>query len=131
MQGWVHSDAAQVKVGIMQMQQALDAWQATGAEFMVPYFLALLAGAHAKVGQAREGLGLVTQALQRVERSGERWFEAELHRLRGELLLTRPERDAVQAEGAFLRAVEVARTQEARLWGATRGHQPVPPVARR
>jgi predicted ATPase/class 3 adenylate cyclase len=116
MQGWVLTDAAQVKVGIMQMQQALDAWRATGAEFMVPYFLALLAEAHAQVGQAREGLGLVTQALQRVERSGERWFEAELHRLRGELLLTRPERDEVQAEGAFLRAVEVARTQEARLW---------------
>jgi predicted ATPase/class 3 adenylate cyclase len=116
LQGWVLTDTAQVEMGITQMRQGLDAWRATGAEFMVPYFLALLAEAHAKVSQSREGLGLVAQALERVERSGERWFEAELHRLRGELLLARPSRDEAQAEEALHRALGVARAQQARLW---------------
>jgi len=59
---------------------------------------------------------LLDDALAQVNRTGERWFEAELHRLLGALLLTTPERDPLGAEACFQRALAVARGQEARLW---------------
>jgi predicted ATPase len=62
----------------------LDAWQATGAEVQRPYYLALLAEAYEKSGQAEEGLNVLAEALALVAKTGECWWEAELHRLTGE-----------------------------------------------
>jgi predicted ATPase len=102
--------------GIKEMRQGLAAWRATGAEHLVPYFQALLAGACASAARAAEGLRLVEDALSRAERTGERWCEAELLRLRGELLLLRGGRNRAVAEAAMRRARAVARRQGARLW---------------
>ena len=85
--GWAIAEQGQGKEGIAQIHQALSAWQAMGAAMAVPYFLALLAEAYGKVGEAEQGLTALVEALAQVEQTGERWYEAELYRLKGELVL--------------------------------------------
>jgi len=87
LQGWVLAEQRQGEEGIIQMRQSLAAYQATGAEIYRPYFLSLLVEAYVKVGQIEEGLTVLAEALAQVEKTGERFFEAELYRLKGELLL--------------------------------------------
>jgi predicted ATPase len=87
LRGWALARQGQGKEGIAQMRQGLAAWRATGAELVRPYYLALLAEAYGKVGQAGEGLTALTEALELVHKTEERWHEAELYRLRGELTL--------------------------------------------
>ena len=91
-------------------------WQATGAGFLVPYFRSLLAELHGRSGAVNAGLHLVTEALDRVEDTGERWFEAELHRMMGELMLRLPRSDPTAAEARFGHAAATARQQGAKLW---------------
>ena len=69
------------------MRQGMAAWRATGAEEQWPHYLALLVAAYGKVGQTEQELALLAEALAAVERSGERYYEAELYRLKGELSL--------------------------------------------
>jgi predicted ATPase len=78
-------------------------------------FPALIAEAHGRAGRPLASLELLAEALDRVEATGGRWFEAELHRLRGELLLA-GSGDADAAEVCFGCAIEVARQQGARMW---------------
>jgi predicted ATPase len=111
------------------MCQGLATLRAQGADIYRPYFLALLADAYGKVGQAEEGLSAVTEALAAVEKTAEHLWEPELYRLKGELLLTtaregrgmkdQSEAGALQqaqdqAEACFWQAIEVARRQEAK-----------------
>jgi predicted ATPase len=77
------------------------------------YYLALLAEAYGQVGQAEEGLHLIVEALTVVDKNGERWWEAELHRLKGELLLQTVS-DEPQVEACFLQALDVSRRQQAK-----------------
>src|SRR5262245_33962338 len=86
-QGWARSAQGQLEEGMTQMRQGLADLQATEAGVRCPYYLGQLADACGKAGQAEEGLNLVDEALALVHSTGERWPEAELHRLRGELLL--------------------------------------------
>jgi predicted ATPase/DNA-binding SARP family transcriptional activator len=113
--GWALAEGGQIEGGIGKMQQGLNAWRDTGAELVLPEFFFSLAEAYGKAGQTEEGLRLVAEALTRVQRTGERKFEAELYRLRGELLVGRVEA-AVEAERCFERALEVARRQRAKSW---------------
>jgi class 3 adenylate cyclase/predicted ATPase len=85
--GWALTEQGQGEEGIAQIRQGLAAWQATGAGWGQPRFLALLADAYGKVGQAEKGLTFVAEALATVKRTEERYWEAELYRLRGELTL--------------------------------------------
>ena len=102
--------------GLMQMRQGLAAYQATGAELWRPYYLALLAEAYDKGGQLAEGLRLLAEALALIDNSGEGWWEAELHRLRGEFVLGQEDarHKAVEAEECFQRALAVAQQQQAK-----------------
>jgi predicted ATPase/DNA-binding winged helix-turn-helix (wHTH) protein len=86
-QGWVLVEQGQAEAGIAKMRQGMATVQITGAELSMSYILAQLAEAYGKVGQEKEGLSLLAEALARVEKTGERWYEAELWRLKGELLL--------------------------------------------
>jgi predicted ATPase len=81
---------------------------------LVPHYISLLAGACEIAGQLEESLTLLEEALQIVERTGERWLEAELYRHRGQLLL-RQGHTAV-AEELYRKALSIAREQEAKLW---------------
>jgi predicted ATPase len=103
--------------GIALMQEAVAAFRATGAGTGVPHYLGLLADAHRMAGVPERGLDLLREGLALVDRSGERWCEAELHRLHGELLLGLRARNALtEAETCLHRAVTVARDQVARWW---------------
>jgi predicted ATPase len=114
LRGGALAEQGQGTEGIAQMRQGLAVFQATGAEVGRPYFLALLGEAYGRVGQVEEGLGVLAEALAAVEKSGERFYEAELHRLTGELLLARATADQAQAEGCLRRALDVARRQRAK-----------------
>ncbi|HZA67038.1 MAG TPA: AAA family ATPase, partial [Geminicoccaceae bacterium] len=116
MRGWALADAGEAEAGIAQLRRGLVAWEDTGAALIAPYYLGLLAKALAKAGRAGEGLGALTEALDRVAGTEELWFKAELHRLRGELLLVLPEPDQPEAEACFRQALAVAREQAARMW---------------
>jgi predicted ATPase len=87
LRGWALAEWEQGEEGIAQMRQGLAASRATGAERHWPYHLALLAEAYGKVGQVEEGLSTLAEALSLVDKNGERFYEAELYRLKGELLL--------------------------------------------
>ena len=98
------------------MRQGLAAYRATGAELFRPYFLALLAEACEEEGQAEEELTVLAEALATMDETEECWWEAELHRLKGELSLQSRQVRSPQseAEECFLQAIEVARKQQAK-----------------
>jgi len=100
--------------GISQIQQGLAAFRATGAEAIRSYGLALLAEATAKVGQGEAGLTLLAEALAVTNDKGERRWEAELYRLKGELLMRQTVPDKRQAESCFQQAMAIARNQQAK-----------------
>ena len=81
-----------------------------------PYFLALLAEAYGKVQQVEKGLALLGETLAVVDDTGEPRWDAELHRLKGELLLARAAEHHEEAETCFQHALDVARRQQARSW---------------
>jgi DNA-binding SARP family transcriptional activator/predicted ATPase len=114
--GWALAMQGQGEQGIVQIEQGLAAQSASGAGIARPCFLVLLAEAHAAGGRAEAGLGVLADALALVEHTGERYQEAEIHRLRGELLLRGSAADAAGAERAFEQALAVARRQQARSW---------------
>ena len=109
--------AESIEDGITLMHEGLAGWRATGAGLFVPFFLALLAEAYGEGGQAAEGLAALDEALTIVDsggEDGERMWDAELCRIKGELLLVRS-RD-VQAEACFQEALQLARSQRAKSW---------------
>ena len=112
-EGWALNEQGMEAVGIGKMQLGLTDWRATGAEIMRPYFHALLAEAYAKAKKPEEGLSELADALEAVERGGERFFEAELYRIKGELLLLRGDAE-VDAEECLCRAFEIAQRQSAK-----------------
>jgi predicted ATPase len=85
--GWTLVEQGRVAEGISQMRQSMAAYGATGADLGRSSYLALLAEAYGKGGRAEEGLAVLAEALAVVEEDGIRFNEAELYRLKGELLL--------------------------------------------
>lgn len=81
-----------------QIRQGMATWVSTGAEQGRAYFLALLAETYGRGGQVAAGLDVVAEALAVVDSTGESWWEAELHRLQGELLQQQTAPDEAQAE---------------------------------
>jgi len=87
LRGWALTEQGQIEEGLVQMRQGLTAYEATGSELGRSSYLALLAEAYGKVGQVEGGLALLAEALAAVDKTGERHYEAELYRLKGELTL--------------------------------------------
>ena len=112
--GWALTAQGQKAEGVGQVRQGLAAFRATGAELARPYYLALLAEVYAKVGQREDGLALLAEALATVHKTGERLWEAELHRLKGELLLALSVEKHTEAETCFHQALDIARRQQAK-----------------
>jgi predicted ATPase len=113
LQGWALVEQGQGEEGIVQIRQGLAAYLATGGEVGRPYWLFLLAEAYGTIAQPEEGLGILREALVLVDKTGERFYEAELHRLKGELLLLAADNEA-EAEACLHQALEVARRQQAK-----------------
>jgi predicted ATPase len=114
--GWALAAQGQGEAGIAQMHQGLAAIRATGQVVALSAWLAELAKAYGKSGQAEEGLRLLAEALAHVDHTGERHEEAEVYRLKGELLLQQAVPDVSQAEACFQQALAVSRRQQARSW---------------
>jgi predicted ATPase len=123
-QGWVHTYTGQMEKGIAELRESLADYS-QGTLSMVVHYKGYLADALARAGRVDEGLAVLEEALEQVERTNERFSEAELFRLRGELLAGKTRRggDAEtrregeeEVEACFRRAIEVAQRQEAKSW---------------
>jgi predicted ATPase len=137
MQGWALAEQGQGKEGIAQIHDGLAALQSTGAKMYRPWLLTILAAMHEKAGQTEAELTTLTEAFSIVEKNGERFSEAERWRLKGELTLQRANHKAkgknhkakiethlqpltpstqaeAEAEAYFLKAIEIARRQQAK-----------------
>ena len=112
--GWAKVNNGDIADGISLLLSGSAAYRATGAEVWMPYHLALLARAYEIAGQIQDAAALLEDALQTMERTGERWFAAELNRLKGQLLLRRGHAQA--AEQFYYEALHIATEQEAKLW---------------
>jgi predicted ATPase len=108
----VHHHARDAQPG--DLHDALRAWRATGAGICGPYLLGLIAEAHVELGEFASGVPLVDEALDRVETSGERFWEAEILRLRGRLLMATEGAPQPEIEACLRRAVAIAREQDSR-----------------
>ena len=82
----------------------------------MPLYLSYLARAHAELGQFDDAWRCIGEAMTAVETTQEKWCEAEVHRVAGEIALMSPEPDAAKAEAYFERALAVARAQQAKSW---------------
>jgi predicted ATPase len=105
---------ARVEERVTQMRQGIAAYRATGAGLDHPHCLVLLARGYQEMGQADAGLAVLAEMLTVINNSGERYYEAEAHRVKGELLLDRPTPDEQQAAACFQQALAVARRQQAK-----------------
>jgi predicted ATPase len=116
LRGWALAAQGQREEGMTQIRQGLAAFQATGGELNRTYYLALLAETYAQGGQADEGLRVLTEALARVQSGRERWWEAELYRLKGEALLVQAgtQQECAEAEQCLHVALDVAHRQQAK-----------------
>lgn len=110
--GWAESRLGDWESGVTRIRQGIAAFLGNGAAMMQPYFLGLLAEALDTGGQILDGLAVLVRALELVEETGERYYEAELHRLRGEFLLKMPD-SMMEAQSCFQTALEVSRQQKA------------------
>jgi DNA-binding winged helix-turn-helix (wHTH) protein/predicted ATPase len=132
--GWALIEQGQTKEGIAQVHQGLEIYHAIGTELSKSFFLLLLAEAYCRTGQTAEGFTFLTQAQTFIETTGERLFEAELYRLRGEILLTQeiksqksesphPRAHILEPKGEaevyLLKAIDIAQKQRAK-WAELR-----------
>jgi class 3 adenylate cyclase/predicted ATPase len=112
--GWALAMQGQGEEGIAQVRQGLAAYRATEAALTVPYFCTVLADVAAHVGHTEDGLQALAEDYTLVEQQEERYWEAEVSRLRGVLLLRQPGAPPAEAETWLQRALDVARRQEAK-----------------
>jgi predicted ATPase len=110
-QGWALRQRGSPQTAIAQINEGLAAVRATQAHIFEPIFLAFLAEALAQTGAIPEGLKVLTEALEIADASGQNWADAELYRLRGNLLSGSPSYDCTQAEACFRKALAIAREQ--------------------
>jgi predicted ATPase len=114
LRGWAMALQGQGEEGLAQVHQGIAAWRRTGAALQVPYFCSLLADVAAHLGRTEDGLQALSEAQALVEQQEERWWEAEVYRLRGVLLLQQSMTLQAEAETWFQRALDTARRQEAK-----------------
>jgi predicted ATPase len=114
LQGWAQVQQNQPEDGIRQILTGIEA--STEQGYMLDYQLPSLADAYCKIGQAEAGLGTLNKAAILLNKTGTLYFEAELYRLQGELLLKQNPTNVGQAENCFRKALEVARKQSAKSW---------------
>jgi predicted ATPase len=101
---------------IQMLTSAIAAWRSTGTTMWMPLFLSYSALACAKLGQFDDAWRFIGEAMTAIETTKEKWCEAEIHRMAGEIALRSPEPDGGKAEAYFERALAVARQQQAKSW---------------
>jgi class 3 adenylate cyclase/predicted ATPase len=116
MQGWSLCQQGRVTDGIARMRTGHEDALATGHRAGRTMYCSLFAEAYGRIGQFNEGWKMLSEALDSAEQSGQRYYEAETYRLKGELHLLEPMPDVEQAEASFQRALDIARQQQAKTW---------------
>jgi predicted ATPase len=112
-QGWLQAEQGETEAGIAMIQDNMALFQAAGAEFKRPLFLSLLAVLLGRQGKLEQGRALMNEGHKLMEKTEERWCQAEILRWQGELLAM--QMDELAAEEAFQKALLVARNQQARM----------------
>jgi tetratricopeptide (TPR) repeat protein len=118
--GWLKIDAACPEEGCRMISEGIAACDALGSILGRYFYLVLLANGQLRLGRIDDGLDSLDRAEALIRKTGSRWCEAEVHRLRGDLQLARSAK--VEAEASYQKALEIARSQDAKLWeirGAT------------
>jgi predicted ATPase len=116
MRGYRLAGRGKAADGLPLAHKGLAARQANGSSWHDTFFLGLLAGIAQDAGEPAEALGLLDTALAMADATGERWFEAELYRLKGRCLIAHDQGAGAAAEACFEHAIARAREQQARLW---------------
>ena len=114
--GWILALTGRPSDTVQMITSALMSWRSTGATYWVPLLLSYLARAYAELGQFDDTGRSIREATTTVETTNEKWFEAEVNRIAGEIALLSPEPDAAKAQSYFERALAVARQQQAKSW---------------
>lgn len=110
--GWALVDQGELQSGIDQMQNGLARFRDSHSETRLPYYLTLLAQAYSRVGQRQKGLEQLDEALAIAAKNDDIWYNAETHRLRGDLLLQAG--DPAQAELSYQNSLNISRRQKAK-----------------
>jgi len=111
LRGWARSACGETAEGIGLIERGIADWVATGAKLVVPYYLALKAEGLHRADRSSEALEAISEAEALVERSGERCWCADLHRLRAVFLAAKGA-DETQIEASFCEAITIAREQK-------------------
>ncbi len=118
LRGWALTEEGHGEEGIAYICRGIDGWRGIGAKIWVPSYVAIVAEAYGKVRQAEKGLATIAEAWAATEKTGERYYEAELHRLKGELTLQSQvashKSKVEEAEECFLKAIEITQKQQAK-----------------
>ena len=114
--GWADAMGGDLEGGIARMRHHLSEHRAAGSELLSEHFLALIATAVGRTGRVDEGLRVIDQSFPIIERTGARFYEAEVHRLKGELLLMQDVSNAAPAEQSLRTAIDISRRQKAKSW---------------
>jgi class 3 adenylate cyclase/predicted ATPase len=114
--GCVLALSGKASEGIQMITSGITTYKSTGSRVYLPIFLAHLARAYAEVGQFDDAWHCIGEALSAVETTKERWYEAEINRIGGEIALRLPQLGSAQAEAFFERALTIARAQQAKSW---------------
>jgi class 3 adenylate cyclase/predicted ATPase len=116
LRGFAQIKLGEGEAGIAEMQQALDELTGLGSGLLTPQFVAMLADSLWKVGRHDEALGALELGVAQAEQQGQHYYDAELHRLRAEILLDRDGNAVEEAEALFNQSLEIARRQEAKTF---------------
>jgi class 3 adenylate cyclase/predicted ATPase len=119
--GMLHKGCALALTGkasnaIEMITSGIAALRSTGDTLRLPFYLSNLARAHAELGQFDDGMRCIGEAMMAVQTTKERWCEAEVNRIAGEVALKSPEPETAKAQAYFERALAVARAQQAKSW---------------
>jgi predicted ATPase len=114
LRGWALAMQHRSEEGLLELQQGMAAWHATGARLWHPFYCTLQAEVLDLLGRREEALQALDEAQTTMEKTEERWWEAEIYRLRGALLLRHAKASQAEAESWFRRALDVARSQKAK-----------------
>jgi class 3 adenylate cyclase/predicted ATPase len=112
--GWALAMQGQGEEGLAQVRQGIVALRATGAALLVPYYCTVLADVADHLGYTADGLQALAEAHTLIEQHDERWWEAEVCRLRGVLLLRQSGAPSAEAEACFHKALSVSQSQQAK-----------------
>jgi DNA-binding winged helix-turn-helix (wHTH) protein/tetratricopeptide (TPR) repeat protein len=113
---WAAAMAGDLESGIARIRQQMAELKASGCEYMSDRCLSFIAIALSQMGRFDEALTTIDESFSFIERTGQHYYAAELHRLKGELLVARHPSDAGQAERCFRSAIDIARKHHARSW---------------